>query len=241
MSAPQRGVALERLLARQRALSSRALRIPTLNERLGALRAWQVARLAHTYNDLQRDPRYAQAVEFFLSDVYGPQDFTRRNRELSRAAAALKRVLPDAFLTVLTGAVELEVLTAVLDRGIALRLAAGPVSSTSYASAYRALGRAAARRRQIELALSIGAELEHLVRHRWTAVALRAAHVPARAAGFGVLQGFLERGFSAFRRMENAQPLLQAIHERETRLMEALLRANPAFDSLLPAEPFVHA
>ena len=240
MSTAQHGGGLERLLARQRALSSRAWRIPALNERLGTLRAWQAARLAHTYEDLQRDPRYAQAVEFFLSDVYGPQDFTRRNRELSRAAGALNRMLPEPFLTVLTRAIELEVLTGVLDRGIAMRLAAGPVSSASYASAYRALGRAAARRRQIELAVSIGAELEHLVRHRWTAVALRAAHVPAHAAGFGVLQGFLERGFSAFRRMENAQPLLQAIHERETRLMEALLRGQPVVNGLLSAEPFAH-
>ena len=52
--------------------------------------------------------------------------------------------------------------------------------------------------------------------------ALRAAHVPAHAAGFGVLQDFLERGFAAFRNMSEAAPLLRKIRERETQLMEQL-------------------
>ncbi len=175
-----------------------------------------------------------------MSDLYGPQDFTRRNRELSRALGALRRALPAAFLRVLARAIELEVLTAALDRGMALRLA-GPLDNVSYAIAYRALGRAAARRRQIELTVSIGAELARLVQLRWTALVLRAAHLPAHAAGFGALQGFLERGFSAFRRMKNAQPLLQAIQDRETRLMEALLRDQPALAALLSSQGPAHA
>jgi len=171
-------------------------------------------------------------VEFFLSDLYGPQDFTRRNRELSRALGALRRALPAAFLTVLASAIKLEVLTAVLDRGMAMRLA-GPLNEVSYALAYRGLGRAVARRRQIELTVSIGEELARLVRLRWTALALRAAHLPAHAAGFGALQRFLEHGFAAFRRIENSQPLLQAIRDRETLLMEALLHRQPGRAALL--------
>ncbi len=230
---------LERLLARQQVLATRP-RTAALDQRLRSLRAWQAARLARTYDDLRRDPRYAPAVEFFMSDLYGPQDFTRRNRELSRALGGLRRALPAAFLRLLASAIELEVLTALLDRGMAIRLA-GPVNAVSYASAYRALGRAAARRRQIELTVSIGTELARLVQLRWTALALRAAHLPAHAAGFGALQEFLERGFAAFHRMNNAQPLLQAIREREARLMEALLRGEPALANLLSTEAPTHA
>ncbi len=57
----------------------------------------------------------------------------------------------------------------------------------------------------------------------------------------GALQGFLEPGFAAFRRMKAAQPLLQAIRDRETRLMDALLRGQPALASLLRTELPVHA
>lgn len=240
MNEPQPGAEIERLLARRRALEARTLRNPALGERLRALRAWQARRLAASYEDLRRDPRYTAAVEFFLSDLYGPQDFSRRDQELSRAAAPLRRALPAALLGVLAKAIELDVLTAELDQGMLERLAERPLTDAAYATAYRALDRAAERRRQIELTVSIGADLEQLVRQRWIGLALRAAHLPARAAGFGALQQFLERGFVAFRRMGDARPLLQAIRERETELMERLVRGDP-WPAGAPPEPMLNA
>jgi hypothetical protein len=222
MSAREVSGDFEQLLARWRALDAHPP-TPALAQRLRALRAWQAARLAHTYQDLAREPQYAAAVSFFLSELYGPQDFTDRDRELERALSPLRRALPGSLLVVLAQAIELDLLTAELDRAMLPHLAEGPLTGAVYAAAYRALGRVAARRRQIALTVGIGEDLERLVQHPWIGLALRAAAVPARAAGFGVLQQFLERGFSAFRRMGNAQPLLDAIRERETRLMEGLL------------------
>ncbi len=233
--------AIERLLARRRALEARSAAIVGLTERLRALRSWQARRLARTYDDLRRDPRYTQAVEFFLNDLYGPQDFSRRDQELSRAITPLRRALPAALLELLLKAIELDVLTVELDHGMLEHLPEHPPSDATYALAYRALGRAAARQRQLALTVSIGADLERLVRHRWIGLALRAAHRPARAAGFGVLQQFLERGFTAFRHMENARPLLEAIRERETHLMEALLQGDPAAGGLLAPRTAVNA
>jgi hypothetical protein len=229
MSGPAPSESLEGLLARRRVLdAARAAQTPQLAERLRALQAWQTARLAATYEDLRRHPRYTEAVQFFLSDLYGAQDFTRRDHELSRAVSPLRRTLPASLLEVLARAIELDVLTVELDQGMVAHLAQGPVTDASYAAAYRAVGRAAARQRQIDLTVGIGEDLQQLVRHRWIGVALRAAHLPARAAGFGVLQQFLEHGFAAFHRMGDAQPLLQAIRERETRLMQALLQGETA-------------
>jgi len=232
---------IEGLLARRRALEARASGSPGLTERLRALRAWQARRLARTYEGLRRDPRYTAAVEFFLNDLYGPHDFSRRDQELSRAVAALRRTLSAALLAVLAKAIELDVLTVELDHGMLEHLKEPPLNEASYAMAYRALGRAAARQRQIDLTVSIGADLERLVRHRWIGLALRAAHLPARATGFGVLQQFLERGFAAFSGMGSARPLLQTIRERETLLMEALLRADPSVSALLAPEVPVDA
>ena len=78
------------------------------------------------------------------------------------------------------------------------------------------------RERQIDLVIEIGDALQRLVRRRWIGVALRAAHGPARAAGFGVLQDFLELGYRAFTGMEDARTLLVTIRQRELRLMETL-------------------
>jgi glutathionylspermidine synthase len=74
--------------------------------------------------------------------------------------------------------------------------------------------------------VSIAEDLSRVVRKNWLAVALRAAHLPAQAAGFGVLQSFLERGFRAFRQMGDARELLMTIRQRETALMESLLRGD---------------
>lgn len=211
------------LLERKARLTSRIAARPELAERLRTLRAWQAGRLARTYADLRADPRSAQAVEFFLSDLYGPQDFTRRDAQLTRAWRVLRRTLPAVTLKILTLAIELEVLSEELDLEVVQRLPPGEITAESYARAYRAAGRPEARRRQIELTVDIGERLGRAVHIPLVGVALRAARAPARMAGFGLLQDFLERGFAAFARMPGATPLLKTIGDRETAFMTSIL------------------
>lgn len=200
--------------------------VSVTSSQLRELRTWQAARLASTYGDLLHDPECVDAVKFFLTDLYGPQEHTRRDQDLARAWSVLSRTLPRSALGLLERAIELQTLTAQLDEAMAQQLAAGPVTQESYAAAYRAVGRPEARRRQIELVLTIATDLERVVRHAWVGLALRAARVPAHAAGFGALQDFLERGFAAFHRMKDAGRMLSAIRERETRLSAALLEGD---------------
>lgn len=219
-----------RLFERRRELEARPSTAPLLAQRLQELRAWQAARLAQTYQDLARDPQFSQAVAFFLSDLYG-QDFARRNLELARVWRYLKRALPAAAMKVLEWAIELETLTLELDQAMVAQLPAGPITRTTYAAAYRALGQPEVRGQQIDLIIEIGEQLSRVAKRSWIGVAMRSAHAPAHAAGFGVLQDFLERGFAAFRTIKDASYLLQAIRQRETRLMQALLAGDEeAFD-----------
>jgi hypothetical protein len=226
---------LDALLERKRLLEEQAAASPATAARRRELRAWQAARLARTYADLQRDPRYAQAVEFFLSDLYGPQEFTGRDRDLNRAWRYLKRALPAAALDVLGRALELEVLTAELDAAMLTTLEADPLTPARYAAAYRAVGQHEARARQIELVAAIGADLDRIVRHAWIGLALRVAHTPAHAAGFGALQDFLERGYAAFRRMRGAGRFLRALRERETHIMRTLYAGGDVPLDAVPA------
>lgn len=200
--------------------------VSVTSSQLRELRTWQAARLASTYGDLLHDPECVDAVKFFLTDLYGPQEHTRRDQDLARAWSVLSRTLPRSALGLLERAIELQTLTAQLDEAMAQQLAAGPVTQESYAAAYRAVGQPEARRRQLELVLTIATDLERVVRHAWVGLALRAARVPAHAAGFGALQDFLERGFAAFHRMKDTGRLLSAIRERETRLSAALFEGD---------------
>src|SRR5262245_10522753 len=125
---------LDELLATKRRLDADAGATPESSRRLGELRAWQAARLAKTYADLRREPRCTAAVDFFLSDLYGPQDFARRDNDVARAWGRLKCGLPDAALQVLSHALELQVLSAELDQAMVARLAGTPLTGLSYAT-----------------------------------------------------------------------------------------------------------
>lgn len=216
----------DRLLTRKQMLEERIAASTKLSTRLDDLRTWQSRRLDQTYAGLRREPRYTPALEFFLSDLYGTADAARRDDELQRALGRLKRALPSRLIEILCMALELQTLTLELDQEMVGKLAAGLITAATYATAYRAVGRPIERKRQIDLIVRIGEDLACVVRQKWLGVALRAAHLPARAAGFEVLQSFLERGFSAFRRMGDPRELLAAIRGRETELMESLLRGD---------------
>jgi len=224
---------LNELLARSRLLESPECQAADFLASVRELRIWQSTRLARTYRDFRADPRYSAAVEFFLTDLYGPQEFTDRNLDLRRAWRRLKRALPLAAMNVLGQAIELEVLTLELDHAMVRALAAAQVTDARYAAAYRTVDNRAERIRQIDLIVGIGADLDRIVNRVWLGALLHAAHLPAHAAGFGALQDSLERGYAAFRRMRGAQGLLCAIRERETRFMRAML--EPAEHALTGA------
>jgi hypothetical protein len=217
------GDRLDELLARKRGLEASSCQAADFVARLRELQNWQAARLARTYQDFHDDPRYLPAVEFFLSDLYGPQEFGHRDRNLARAWRHLKRALPAAAMKVLGQAIEIDVLTLELDHAMVRTLGATAVTDATYAAAYRAVDDQASRTRQIDLIISVGEDLDRIVRRVWLGPLLKAAHVPAHAAGFGALQDFLERGYDAFRRMRGAERLLKVIRERETRFMQSML------------------
>lgn len=229
---------LAELIERKSRLARRATAAP-IAERLRRLRSWQAARLEQTYADLRADPLVSAALSFFLSDLYGPQDLTRRDRDLARALRLLKRALPPRVLQILSRAMELDALSAELDLEMAQRLPAGELTAQAYADAYRAVGRVEDRRRQIGLVVEIGEALRQAVHMPLVGLALRAAHGAAHLAGFGVLQDFLERGFAAFHGLPHATEFLTLIQRRETRLMRILLAGGTvsAEEPLLATAP----
>lgn len=213
---------LDRLMERKSRLADRAA-TGGVAQRLGELRAWQATRLTRTYADVGRDGLAGDALRFFVSDLYGPQVLTPRDQDIVRAWPLLKRALPPRMLAILTLAMELDVISAELDLEMTERLLAGPLTAAAYADAYRAVGRAEARQRQIGLVVEIGNALVRAVRSPLVGLALRAAHGPAHLTGLGALQDFLERGFAAFRKLPRPTELLETIERRETKLMQIIL------------------
>ncbi len=196
------------------------------------LSQWQSERLAHTHADLLQNPRYQPAMEFFLEELYGPKDFTRRERDIERVYSSMVRLLPANLLHTLAMAIELNALSYELDARMVHVLAEDlgidrPITEQTYAQAYRRCNNYAPRKRQIELIGLVGEDLDKAVASPLVYMTLRLVKKPAQLAGFGKLQEFLEQGFRAFRHTRGARVFLDLIVSREMEILERLHSAHP--------------
>jgi hypothetical protein len=191
------------------------------------LKAWQSERLAHTYRDLLEEPRYRPAAAFFLEDLYGVKDFSARDAEVERILPTLIQMLPRRALLTLDEAMRMDALSESLDADMVAQLRrlgrADTIDEATYRDAYRACGRRSDREAQIALVASIGRSLERLTHVPMLGATLRLMKGPAKKAGLGNLQDFLESGFHAFREMGDASRFVATIDRRETEFMLRLL------------------
>lgn len=193
----------------------------TLAAQLSGLRRWQARRLAGSFAHFMRDPKKRPAAEFFLTDLYGDADFMRRDEEAAKILPAMARILPTTLLHAAVDSVELSVLSHAMDMRMARQLAAmgvlpDGIDTGTYAQAYRRCGLRRLRTRQIDLVLAVGRRLDAVIHVHGIGKLLSASRVPARLLGLSHLQGFLERGFSAFSRLDGADQFLEDIHRQET-------------------------
>jgi len=213
---------------------------PILAGALQRLAMWQSRRLRMTYADLAAQDRYADAISFFQTDLYGGADFAQRDADLARVVPVMVRMLPERVLATIAKAVELHALSQELDRSLLARLprADGQVSVAEYCRAYRRMAKRAERERQTRLTGEIGAALDGYVRKPLIHAVLVMMHHPARLAGLSALQDFLERGLGAFRNMNGAAEFLATIDAREKALMEAIFAGETApFPDPLQPQP----
>lgn len=198
---------------------------PALAAQLARLQGWQLSRLRRTYADFFTQARYRDGLEFFVNDLYGPHDYARRDQELRRVLGMFEKLLPAPAILALIAALELEALSQELDMSMLAYLDEAAITDLTYAYAYCCVGRRLDRQRQIGLIVASGRALNDIVQRPAIGLAIRAARRPARLLGVVVLQDFLERGYQAFAKMQDAEPLLAVIERRETAILNNLFAA----------------
>jgi len=195
------------------------------------LRTWQADRLAATYRDLLGSERYHDAARFFLTDLYGPKDFSERDHEVERILPTLAATLPASGLRTIALAIEVDALSEELDAAMVAELrrvrAIGNITEKAYADAYRRCGRRALRELQLGLIGQIGEALAALVRKPLIHAALRIMRGPAKLAGLAELHQFLEHGYGAFHRMGDSTEFLATITTREETILGQLFDGAP--------------
>ena len=192
-----------------------------------AVRSWQNQRLARTYADLSRNLRYSAAVEFFLRELYGDVDLTARDADVARVLPLMIKLLPTVALQTIRDALAFEALSERLDTELARHLGNHPVDQIAYGEAFRACGQRDMREQQIRCVNQIGSALDRTTRWPLIGTTLKLMRAPARAARLEKLQGFLEGGYAAFRKMRGAEEFLATIAEREATIIERLFAGHP--------------
>jgi len=195
------------------------------HEELEVLQTWQRRRLADSYRDLISQERYAAAGEFFLAELYGGLNFRERDQQMERVLPVMVRMLREDMLLALAEAFELQSLSLSLDMDMTVALQQSgwkELTTDRYGEIYRTCGRPLDRERQIELIGQLGLVLNELVHHRLVLFLIRTLRGPARAAGFGLLQAFLEQGLRAFQIMGDGTEFIETIWHNEDRIMQRL-------------------
>jgi hypothetical protein len=211
---------LLRVVAEQRDIRARD---PALAERVQAVKRYQHARFGETYADLLGSPRYANAARFFLEELYGPVDFSRRDAQFARVVPGLVRIFPAELVQTVTTLGELHALSETLDTAMGRVVGpARPIDLPTYAAAWRAVGRPADRDRQILYIRDIGRAMDRYTRNPLLRRMLHLMRGPARLAGLPQLQAFLESGFDTFGEMGGADEFLDTVVARERALAARL-------------------
>ncbi len=197
-----------------------------LADLLDGIGEWQINRLKTTHLHLYEEPRYHQALQFLLEDLYAPKRFIQRDADLERIFPKIVKLVPENALGTVANLVELNLLTQKLDEHLATLLRTA-ITSTSfeeiqYVQAFRACDNLAARKRQLQLIRITGLELERYVDSRLLAFSLAITETPAELAGLGQLHGFIRQGFSAFKTMGGVAELLDQVIQVEERLAEQI-------------------
>ena len=220
------------LLARHQALHDPDREPRNALRWLPEVRRWQAERLEASFDRFLADPRRRPAAQFFLSDVYNDRDFSRRDADIARVLPMMQRLLPGVLLGTLSDAIELGLLTHAFDLRLAQTLDTFAsrrrrLDADLYAQTYREAGLPRLRSHQIDLIARVGGGLAGALRMPGVATLLKLSRGPARAAGRAELQGFLERGFTAFAGLGDARSFIGEIEADERDVSRRLFEDDP--------------
>lgn len=189
----------------------------------------QAQRFRSTYADFLAQPSSAPAVRFFLEELYGEHDFTRRDMQFERIAVALERMFPPAVNQLAVDLTETHALTEMLDHHMAehwQQLDEGLKPAERYVLSWRLCASRGDRLRQLTVVQHMGRELQRITRMKSLRLALRMMRNPAKLAGLDALQHFLESGFDSFASLGDAGPFITAIQTRESRWIDELFDSD---------------
>ena len=201
---------------------------PALFEQYQGFIAWQLDYMLPMYADLRVSPDYAAAVDFVVSDLTGI-DISQRDQDLARVVPTMTKLLPEKILAAVANAMRLNARVLQINLAICRELYRKlPAGSRITEDAYRAACQRATTLEEclelVDVIHELGLSLERIVQIPMIGFTLRTMRGPARLAGFGALQDFLERGFRTFRALDDVEQFLDDVVARMSQVFTGLFK-----------------
>ena len=197
-----------------------------------AVQTWQCKRLLVSHHEMYEQKRFKPAVEFFINELYGPNDFSQRDQDIARIVPKMSKFLPEKALQSLASALYLNTLSFELDFELAKQLVNPEINRDTYADAYIRCDNLAKRQQQIDYIRTLGNDLADVVKMKGISSLLFISRKPAKMAGVIALHEFLEKGFKSFKNLGNVQDFITPVMNKEHQILQQL--ANPNMPNPLP-------
>jgi len=191
----------------------------------------QLAYFLPQYDDLRDRPGYDAAIDFVVSDLTGTR-IANRDRDLERVAGIMARTLPGKAIDAVILAMDLNARILAINVDIASTLRGKlekgtAISERDYCLASRKATTFAEFRTLITKSREAGEALDHFAHLPLIRGIAHSMRIPARLAGFGDLQAFLEKGLDTFLDVPDVDEFLDIMEERMTDVFRRVLEASP--------------
>jgi hypothetical protein len=203
-------------------IADKAGLIPAIRD----VQTWQCKRLLVSHQHMYQQNRFKPAVEFFINELYGPNDFSQRDQDIARIVPKMSKFLPEKALQSLASALHLNTLSFELDFALAKKLESTEINRDSYAKAYVSCDNLATRQQQIDYIRTLGNDLAEVVKMKGISSLLFISRKPAKMAGVLALHEFLEKGFKAFKNIGNVEDFIVPVVNKEHQIMQQLVNPN---------------
>jgi hypothetical protein len=193
---------------------------PELLQRYERFVGWQLEYMLPFYEDLRSSLDRAAAVDFVVSDLTGIS-ISERDHEFAKVLPIMSRMLPARALSAVATAMQLNARVLAINLSICRALFKeiaidADITDASYCAACRRASDLDECLELVHLTADIGRNLDHVIRIPMMGLTLRAMRMPARLAGFAVLQIFLEKGYKTFNALQDVDQFLDDMTVRMT-------------------------
>ena len=202
-----------------------------LNIKLNEVQTWQQVRIRQTHRALFEQPKNQLMADYFLTKLYGGDEFGILAKQLARIlpkAKKLERLAKESALEAGSMGIQAAILAIELDLHLAEWLLNQdlPVNADNMLAAYRAVDEEKERRMQIANLKEVCYRTDKHLNTFMLKKAFALAKAPAYRSNYQPLYDFIDTGFKAMKPLKSVSSFIEPFCERELLIVDEVHDKN---------------